>query len=894
MRFLSCSLFFSLFLYLIPYTSFSQVFWTETFGNDAGSCASQGTLANGFNNGNGAWTVTNTGANGGGANQFFVSSTEAGMGVNQCGDGCQANPALTNRTLHLGSVVNGFCGCFVCPTGDCGAAYDACNVNLCGGSPINTDRRAESPTINCTGQSTITLAFNYIENGQAALDDATLWYFDGAVWAPLDPLAKTPGTCAPQGTWTGFTIPLPASANNNPLVKIGFRWVNNQDGNGSDPSFAVDDITLSSVSGAPPVAAFTMSANNICVGSCVNFTDNSTGTPTSWSWTFPGGTPPTSNIQNPSNVCYNTAGTYTVTLTATNANGSSTTTQVITVNPLPTVTINPAAPSFCGTASGTLTASGATSYLWAPATGLSCTTCANPTVTATSTTTYTVTGTGPGNCTSTATVLVTVHALPTVTISPNNPTYCTGGNAVLTASGAGTYTWTPATGLSCTTCSNPTTSTTTTTTYTVIGTDANGCTATASVTVTVVPALVATASANPATICMNDSTQLNGGGGSSYSWAPATGISCTTCQNPNAAPNVTTTYTVTVSGGTCPPATATVTVTVNPLPTVTINPSSATYCVGGNATFTASGGGTYSWSPATNLSCTTCANPTTTTTTSTTYTVTVTDANGCTNTAAIVVTVTPCAPPVAVITASATSVCMPGCIDFSDNSQNSPTSWSWTFTGGTPASSTQQNPGTVCWSVPGTYTVTLIVSNASGTDTTSQTIVVNPSPVAVTGPSVTIQIGQSVTLSASGGGTYSWSPATGLDCSTCQNPVASPTVTTTYCVTVTDVNGCTDDSCMTVIVDQNCGELFLPTAFSPDGNGVNDFFYPINPCIETMFLAVYDRWGEKVFESTDPNKKWDGRFRGKDLDAAVFVYYFHAVLINGEDIKMKGNVTLAR
>lgn len=1026
----------------------AQVFWTETFGNDAGSCASQGTLANGFNNGNGAWTVTNTGANGGGANQWFVSSTEAGMGVNQCGDGCMANAGLTNRTLHLGNTVNGYCGCFVCPTGDCGAAYDACNINLCGGQPINTDRRAESPVINCTGQTTITLSFNYIENGQLTQDDATLWYFDGVTWAPIDPLAKTPTTCAPQGRWTGFSIALPASANNNPNVRIGFRWVNNMDGNGSDPSFAVDDITLSSTSSQPPVAAFTMSNNNICVGSCVNFTDNSTNAPTSWSWTFTGGSPASSTTQNPNNICYNTAGTYTVTLTATNGSGSNSTTQTITVNPLPTVTIAPASPSYCqggntsltasgatsyswspatglscttcpnptstttttttytvtGTGTGnctatatvtvtvnpiptvtiapaspsycqggstSLTASGATSYSWSPATGLSCTTCSNPTSTATSTTTYTVTGTGPGNCTATATVTVTVNPIPTVTVSPLNPTYCTGGNANLTASGATSYNWSPATGLSCTTCPNPTTTATATTTYTVTGTGPGNCTATATVTVTVVPAISPTASANPASVCQGDSTQLSGGGGTSYSWSPATGISCTTCQNPNAAPSVTTTYTVTVTAATCPPATATVTVTVNALPTVTISPASAAICQGGSVPLSASGATSYSWSPATGLSCTTCPNPTSTTTatttytvtgtgtgnctatatvtvtvnplptvtvtpasaticngnnvsltasggvsyswspsaglscttcnnptanptTSTTYTVTVTDANGCTNTAAVPITVNPCAPPIAAITASSTQVCMPGCITFSDNSQNAPTSWSWTFPSGTPASSSSQNPGSVCWSSPGTYTVTLVVGNTNGSDTTTQVITVNPLPTATTSPSVTIPMGGSTVISASGGGSYTWSPATGLSCTNCQSPTASPTVTTTYCVVVTNSNGCIDSSCVTVYVDQNCGEVFLPTGFSPDGDGKNDEFYPIIPCFESMWLAVYDRWGEKVFESDDPNKKWDGRYRGAPLDAAVFVYYFHYTQLNGTDEKLKGNVTLVR
>lgn len=225
-------------------------FWTETFSNGcAGGC-----LATAYIGPNGAWTVTD-GVNGATPNLWYVSCTEDGCNAAGCGVGCGGNggcPA-NDPSLHLGAVGTSDCGCLVCPGGDCGAAYDACDgFTFCGGSPL-TDKRAESPTINCTGQSTINLNFNYIENGQGALDDATVWYYDGAVWAQIDNPPKV-ALCGGQGTWTARSIALPASANNNANVKIGFRWVNNADGLGADPSFAVDDITLST---AGPVVDFT-------------------------------------------------------------------------------------------------------------------------------------------------------------------------------------------------------------------------------------------------------------------------------------------------------------------------------------------------------------------------------------------------------------------------------------------------------------------------------------------------------------------------------------------------------------------------------------------------------------------------------------------------------------
>jgi gliding motility-associated-like protein len=304
---------------LFSHSLFSQIFWTETFGTGC----NQGQNANGVVTANGTWTVANTGVNAAEANQWFISATEAGMGNGNCGDGCLNNGGLTDRTLHIGSDDGVF------PT-DLGAAYNAgglCGILYC----IETDKRAESPVINCTGQNNIQLSFHYIEFGDGTNDDGSLWYFDGAIWSQLINLPKTtccdgfgnstPCTGTEQALWTTYSIALPPSANNNPSVKIGFRWVNNDDGAGTDPSFAVDSITLSAQAGTPPTAAFSASSTNICENDCITFTDNSTGSPTSWMWYFPGGVPATFNGQTPPAVCYAAAGNYTVSLVVANING---------------------------------------------------------------------------------------------------------------------------------------------------------------------------------------------------------------------------------------------------------------------------------------------------------------------------------------------------------------------------------------------------------------------------------------------------------------------------------------------------------------------------------------------------------------------------------------------
>lgn len=223
----------ALMLVFLSNDTFSQVFWTEPFSNGCNS----GCDASFYVGLNGAWTVANTGSNGATANKWYVSGAECGNAAGICGSACGS----TDPSLHLGSVA-GSTGSMFCPGGDCGAAYDASTANEI------TNKRAESPLINCTGKSTITLTFNYIEKGQNTLDDASVWYFNGTVWALLsNPLKSVNTGCSGQGKWTAYSIGLPLSANNNANVKLGFNWTNNGDGVGSDPSFAVDDINLSSI-----------------------------------------------------------------------------------------------------------------------------------------------------------------------------------------------------------------------------------------------------------------------------------------------------------------------------------------------------------------------------------------------------------------------------------------------------------------------------------------------------------------------------------------------------------------------------------------------------------------------------------------------------------------------
>ncbi|MBT8195481.1 MAG: hypothetical protein KJO64_03590, partial [Bacteroidia bacterium] len=207
---------------------------TVFFSEDFGTGCSTASLATSF-----GWTVSNTGTNDPGANRWYVSATENGNAVGACGSQCGSN-----RTLHLGA--NFF-------TIDGGASYYESTPFFCPGFfPCSeTNKRIESPVINCAGYSSITLDFQYLENGEANDDQATLHYFDGNNWLFLHNLNKTSGICSPLGTWSAFSINLPPSADNNPYVKIGINWTNDADGLGSDPSFAIDNIQLSALTPLP-------------------------------------------------------------------------------------------------------------------------------------------------------------------------------------------------------------------------------------------------------------------------------------------------------------------------------------------------------------------------------------------------------------------------------------------------------------------------------------------------------------------------------------------------------------------------------------------------------------------------------------------------------------------
>ncbi len=145
--------------------------------------------------------------------------------------------------------------------------------------------------------------------------------------------------------------------------------------------------------------------------------------------------------------------------------------------------------------------------------------------------------------------------------------------------------------------------------------------------------------------------------------------------------------------------------------------------------------------------------------------------------------------------------------------------------------------------------------------------------------------------------TYHWGPGNSLNNPNIPNPLATPGNSTIYVVTVSDVYGCIlTDTVRIIVLDVICDEpfVYVPNAFTPNGDGNNDVLFVRSEIVTDVIFAVYDRWGEKVFETTNMSKGWDGTYKGVKSDPGVFVYYLDATCLNKDKYIKKGNVTLIR
>jgi len=389
---------------------------------------------------------------------------------------------------------------------------------------------------------------------------------------------------------------------------------------------------------------------------------------------------------------------------------------------------------------------------------------------------------------------------------------------------------------------------------------------------------------NDAIICNGQSTQLTGSGSNAYSWSTSTGAFVSNVQSPTVAPSSTTTYILSGSFGTsnCPDA-DTVVVTVNSKDSISVTASADSVCAGNSLTLSASGGSSYLWSPDDgSVSDVNASAPTVTPFNSTIYSVA--SIGSCADTASVFITVIP--NDSIVITASNTSVCSGDTIQLNTSGGSN---YQWLPATGLSCSDCD-NP-TAIFTDSITYTV---ISTGLCPSQESISISVFPLLSISVSADTTILRGQSATLTASGGSEYVWTPATGLNNTSGASVIASPSATTTYFVTENNYLCASQAEVTVTVLLRECPLAVLPSAFSPNGDGSNDSFGLLNPeNFASIELQIYNRWGEKVFE-TLTNQRWDGTYKSEAQPISTFAYTLSTTCDTGELVQRNGCVTLLK
>lgn len=242
-----------------------------------------------------------------------------------------------------------------------------------------------------------------------------------------------------------------------------------------------------------------------------------------------------------------------------------------------------------------------------------------------------------------------------------------------------------------------------------------------------------------------------------------------------------------------------------------------------------------------------------------------------------------------IFTSSDTSLCLGQFVNLSTNAM---LSYSWQ-----PAALfTDATLSAQLISPPSSSVITLNVVDADNcpwADTLSITMA-DTTPYSITGDTSVCK-GDAVQLVVSGGNTFSWSPASGLSCSNCAAPVATPALSTLYTVIATDAHHCIH-SLYNVQIDirTDCDSWGIPNAFSPNGDGVNDVFNVMGSGVGSYTLKIYNRYGQHIFTTSDLSLGWDGTFHNKEQEVGTYVWYADIFLKNGEQVNTKGNLTLIR
>jgi len=538
-----------------------------------------------------------------------------------------------------------------------------------------------------------------------------------------------------------------------------------------------------------------------------------------------------------------------------------------------------------------LNATGATTYDWNSSTALSDTTIANPIAKPLTTTQFIVTGYSTDSvCSDKDTVRVSVLPLPVFTIN-NDTSICNGNHVNLNANSNNNYHyhWMPRTYLSDTSIANPIANPADTIKYFVIATDSSGCTSTDSVQINVVPKPIVS-TINDTSICFGTTVLLStiATNANKFSWNPSSYLNSNSIQSPQASPVSSILYRITASNSLCSSKDY-VQVTVLSLPNVSAG-NDTIICSEGAARLRATGAINYNWHPAKTLSDSAIPNPIAFPSSNTIYYVTGTDQNNCINTDSV--TVFKQNDPVFSVNPTDSSICLGKTISLKAAGGDT---YTWL------PSQSLSNPSSANTSatplVTTNYSVLIYDSTCRTSKTLNSVITVKPSPNITISKSNDIDCSNlQAQLNATGGDSYSWTPATNIDNTQIANPVVNPTSDTKYTVTVSDSDNCIASA--SVLVKSTLGDMgfYVASAFTPNGDGLNDCFGVHYWGVSASFdMMIYDKWGVPVYHSNNIGECWDGTYKGKKQGSGTYVYMITATSVCGTaKVFRKGTVVLIR
>ncbi|MGK0364422.1 MAG: gliding motility-associated-like protein [Saprospiraceae bacterium] len=496
---------------------------------------------------------------------------------------------------------------------------------------------------------------------------------------------------------------------------------------------------------------------------------------------------------------------------------------------------------------------------------------------------------------------------------------CIGDCATIIATEAANYQWT------CGSVENPTAQVqtvcpTTTTTYCVAITDEFGCLGEEEVTVEVQDLPIANAGGD-ISFCPEDLAQLQAGTGEDYVylWEPVTAVEDAAVANPVLTTTEDIILTLTVFANGCQSSDE-INVTFGEVPNVEISTNVETICGNSFAQLTATGAETYEWLSSPDLSCLDCPNPQATPDALTTFYVLGTNAAGCFAIDSVTIDVSP---DQIVTTLEPEVICAGEEYEFFGEMLTATGEYCEEFTMPTGCDSlvclnltvleeiitviqdeTLCEGGSVVFEgmlFEETTNFCITFQTLNGCDSTRcLNLTVSPELTLDITLDTTILVGESVQLNVTEGyDTYNWTPETGLSCTDCSNPIATPDTTTTYQVTVIDFNGCERSTEMTVTITTDCDleAIEAPNVFTPNSDGTNDVFRlaPNSKLLEVIQFEIYNRWGQLLYSNTGFDVSWDGEFKGVPAPADVYVYIIKAKCEGDEKVKeFLGDVTLVR